>query len=203
MKDKDPVKARGQEAPGSSGREEVLSSESESSGEPGIAPEPAAGAESALAAGEVPVSAEGLRDRWLRAEAELQNFRRRAQRDLEEARRFTEERVLLEMISMLDDLERGLESAREAGAPDPWVQGVQLVAQRMGDYLAGLGITPTHPLGERFDPEFHEALLEVDAPPGTEPGEIVLVVRKGSRRNGMALRAARVVVARRPGGEGH
>src|SRR5438093_485924 len=198
-----PVKARGQEAPGSAGREEVLSSESESSGEPGIAPERAAGAESAFAAGEVPVSAEGLRDRWLRAEAELQNFRRRAQRDLEEARRFTEERVLLEMISMLDDLERGLESAREAGAPDPWVQGVQLVAQHMGDYLAGLGITPTHPLGERFDPEFHEALLAVEAPPGTEPGEIVQVVRKGYRRNGRALRAARVVVARRPGGEGH
>src|SRR5206468_10387169 len=139
MKDQDPVKLKAQEAAGSGGQEEVLASESESSGEPGIAPESAGAGESVPAAGEAPAeSVEELRDRWLRAEAELQNFRRRAQRDLEEARRFTEERVLLEMISMLDDLERGLESAREAGAPDPWVQGVQLVAQRMGDYLAGL-----------------------------------------------------------------
>jgi molecular chaperone GrpE len=137
------------------------------------------------------------RDRWLRAEAELQNYRRRSQRDVEEARRFSEERVLLEMISLLDDLERAVQSAREAGIPDSWVQGVQLVANRMNDVLGRYGVTAMDPIGDPFDPQFHEALLEVDPPPDTPAGHVVQVVRKGYRRDRRALRPARVVVARR------
>jgi molecular chaperone GrpE len=145
-------------------------------------------------------SANDLRDRWLRAEADLQNYRRRAQRDTEESVRFAEDRLLLESIGHLDDLERALALAKEAGAPDPWVQGVQLVANRIRDDLARHGVTPMKPLGERFDPELHEALLEVDAAPDVEPGHVVQVAREGYRRGGRALRAARVVVARRAEG---
>lgn len=145
-------------------------------------------------------SATDLRDRWLRAEADLQNYRRRAQRDLEESVRFAEDRLLLESIAHLDDLDRALTMAREARAPDPWVQGVQLVANRVLDDLARHGVTPIQALGERFDPELHEAMLEVDAPADVEPGHIVQVVREGYRRGPRALRAARVVVARRPEG---
>ena len=140
------------------------------------------------------------KDRWLRAEAELQNVRRRAQRDGEEAVRFAEDQMLLETISQLDDLERALEVAREAGAPDSWVQGVQLVANRMADALTRRGVTPIPALGEPFDPELHEAMLEVDPPDGASPGEVVQVVRKGYRRGARALRAARVVVAKRAAG---
>jgi molecular chaperone GrpE len=138
-----------------------------------------------------------FRDRWLRAEADLQNFRRRAQRELEEARRTAEESVLLDLISALDDLERAIQSAREAGAPESWVEGVALVASRMQGELAKRGVTAVDPVGERFDPELHEALLEVDAPADAEDGHVVQVVRKGYRRNGRALRAARVVVGRK------
>jgi molecular chaperone GrpE len=169
--------------------------------EPGAAaPGGTSGAEPRANAGAQPET--DYKDRWLRAEAELQNFRRRSQRDLEEALRFAEERVLLEMVSVLDDLERALETAREAGAPDPWVQGVQLVASRMIDYLARQRVVPMNPLGHPFDPEFHEALLEVDPPEDMAPGAVVQVVRKGYQRDQRALRAARVVVARRvPAGE--
>ena len=138
-----------------------------------------------------------FKDRWLRAEAELQNYRRRAGRDLDEARRDAEERVMLEMISALDDLERALGAGREAGAPEAWLQGVQLVAQRMGETLARLGVSVLHQLDEPFDPELHEALLEVDAPDGVAPGAVVQVVLRGYRRGSRVLRAARVVVARR------
>jgi molecular chaperone GrpE len=143
-----------------------------------------------------------LRDRWLRAEADLQNFRRRAQRDLEEGVRFAEDRLLLEMIGQLDDLERAVTLAREAGAPDPWVQGVQLVAQRMIDDLARHGVTPMRAYGQPFDPELHEAMLEVDTPPDMEPGRVAQVVREGYRRGSRALRPARVVVSRLPRSEG-
>ena len=138
-----------------------------------------------------------FKDRWLRAEAEFQNYRKRAQRELEEARRAAEERVMLEMIGAIDDLERALTAAREAQAPESWIQGVELVANRMNEYLARQGVTALVPVAEPFDPEFHEALLEVEAPPGVAPGSVVSVVLKGYRRGSRVLRAARVVVARR------
>ena len=80
-----------------------------------------------------------VRDRWLRTEADLQNYRRRAQRDIEEARRGAEERALVEQIEVLDDLDRALGAAREAGAAMAWVAGVELVAQRLRDGLARAG----------------------------------------------------------------
>lgn len=135
------------------------------------------------------------RDRWLRAEAELQNFRRRASREWEEGRRAAEEGVLLEMVAVLDDLERAVASA---DATSSWAQGVALVAQRIRDFLARQGVTTEDPLGRPFDPSFHEALLELDAPEGTAPGTVVQVVHKGYRRGARALRTARVVVARAP-----
>ncbi|MGH7731652.1 MAG: nucleotide exchange factor GrpE [Candidatus Eiseniibacteriota bacterium] len=140
------------------------------------------------------------KDRWLRAEAELQNFRRRASRDWEEGRRLAEEGVLLEMVSILDDLERALAAADPSAAPSSWVHGVTLVAQRIRDFLARQGVSVEHPLGQPFDPTFHEALLELEAPEGAAPGTVVQVVQKGYRRGGRALRPARVVVARAAAG---
>jgi molecular chaperone GrpE len=136
------------------------------------------------------------KDRWLRAEADLQNYRRRAQRESELVRRAAEEAVLLELIGMVDDLERALAAAREAEAPEPWVQGVSLVVNRALDYLQREGVFPMDPTGQPFDPALHEAILEVDAPTGAAPGTVVQVARKGYRRGERPLRAARVVVAR-------
>lgn len=140
------------------------------------------------------------KDRWLRAEAELQNFRRRASRDWEEGRRLAEESVLFEMVAVLDDLERALAAADPSLAETAWTQGVALVAQRIREYLARLGVTVEDPLGRAFDPAFHDALLELDAPEGAAPGTVLQVVQKGYRRGARALRAARVVVARAAAG---
>ena len=153
----------------------------------------------------VPSAAEDLaamRERWLRAEADLQNFRRRARRDQDEVERLAEERVMLELIAALDDLERALAAAQEERVPEAWLRGVELVAGRMRETLQRRGVTAMLPEGERFDPRFHEAMLEVDAPDGVEPGSIVQVVLKGYRRDDRPLRAARVVVARAPAGSG-
>ena len=161
----------------------------EPAGEP--AANSAADPETALAA---------LRDRWLRTEAELQNYRRRAQRDVEETRRAAEDRALIEMIEYLDDLDRALAAAHAAGASAGWLQGVELVAQRMRDGLARAGVTAVAPAGEPFDPNLHEALLELPAPAGTAPGTVLHVERTGYRRGERVLRAARVTVAGEPAG---
>jgi len=141
-----------------------------------------------------------LRDRWLRAEAELQNYRRRARRDAEEARRIAEERVMLEIVHALDDLDRAVDSAEQSGAPDSWAAGVKLTAQRLREYLGREGVRTLDPVGQPFDPAFHEAILEVDAPEGVKPGQVVQVVLKGYARGDRSLRPARVVVARAPHG---
>ena len=154
-------------------------------------------APAAAAAPAAPTAAE-LQDRWLRAEADLRNLRRRAALEREEARRSAEDGVLLEMISMLDDLDRALESAREAGAPEAWMAGVRLTADRVRERLARYGVTTLDPRGAPFDPRFHEALLELDAPEGVSPGAVVQVVHLGYARGDRALRPARVVVARAP-----
>jgi len=148
-----------------------------------------------------PTTAE-LQDRWLRAEADLRNTRRRAALEREEARRAAEDGVLLEMISMLDDLDRALESARESGAPESWTAGVRLTADRVRERLGRYGVTVLDPKGAPFDPRFHEALLEIDAEEGVNPGAVVQVVHLGYARGDRALRPARVVVARAPAGGG-
>jgi molecular chaperone GrpE len=141
-----------------------------------------------------------LRDRWLRAEAELQNFRRRAARDREETRRNAEESVMLEVIAALDDLDRALATVPETGSPVPWVEGVRMVGSRLVEYLGRQGVVTLDPVGQPFDPVFHEAVLEMVVP-GVAPGHVTQVLLRGWRRGPRALRAARVVVARAPDGE--
>lgn len=166
----------------------------------GAEPEASEPAEAATAPAAAPREPDAeFRDRWLRAEAELQNFRKRARRDAEESARHAEERVMLELVHALDDLDRALAAAREAGAPDTWTGGVQLVANRIRESLGRHGVAELNPEGERFDPAFHEAMLEVDAA-DAEPGHIVQVITRGYRRGDRVVRPARVVVARRPAG---
>jgi molecular chaperone GrpE len=136
------------------------------------------------------------RDKWLRTEADLQNYRRRAQRDAEEGRRAAEDRLLRDVIDVLDDLDRAIGAAQETGAEEKWLAGVQLVASKLREMLTRYGVTPIEALGRPFDPHEQEALLEVDAPEGRAPGEVASVVRTGYRRGDRVLRPARVAVAR-------
>ena len=155
----------------------------------------AAGTASADRLGAAP-AAPDYKDRWLRAEAEIQNTRRRAARDRDDAVRASEERILLDMVEVLDDLERALAALPQDQAGNAWAQGVALTAQRLRDALARRGVTPIATVGEPFDPMFHDALLEVSPPEGARPGAVVQEVQKGYARDSRALRAARVVVAR-------
>lgn len=141
------------------------------------------------------------KDRWLRTEADLQNVRRRAAREREEAVQRAEDSVLLDVIGLLDDLERALAVLTAEQAAEAWAQGVALTAQRMRDMLARNGVTPIAAVGQPFDPLVHEALLEIPAPEGVAPGSVAQEVAKGYRRGERALRASRVVVAR-AGSEG-
>ena len=86
----------------------------------------------------------------------------------------------------------------EAGGSDSWTAGVRLTADRVRERLSRYGVVTLDPKGLPFDPHFHEALLEIDAPEGVSPGAVVQVAHLGYARGDRALRPARVVVARSP-----
>jgi molecular chaperone GrpE len=141
------------------------------------------------------------KDSWLRAEADLQNVRRRAAKDVEEAERSAFDRQLGTILSFTDDLERALRSAEQAGEKGPLVTGVALVLARLLENLKSHGIEPIDPQGQTFDPHEHEALMSV--PSATEPvGQISQVIAKGYRQGDRLVRPARVLVSSGPGGPG-
>jgi molecular chaperone GrpE len=107
--------------------------------------------------------------------------------------------VIREVVPVLDDLERalaaaGIEVAAEAVPEEPLAQGVLLVFRTLRDTLARNGIEPVDPKGERFDPQWHEALSTQPAD-GAEPGTVLEVVQKGYRLGDQLIRPARVVVS--------
>ena len=157
------------------------------------------GLEAAAAKGSAsssPVSEVDYKDRWLRAEAELQNVRARARRDVDDARRSAEEAVLLDLVSWLDDLERAVDAARSSGAAVSWVEGVALVLQKGPGIPERMSVTASvDPSGLPFDPALHEAVLEVDPPENVAGGTVA------GDRPGLSLRE-HAVAARGPRGGG-
>lgn len=136
------------------------------------------------------------RDLYLRAVAELDNFRKRTAREIEAARKFGAERLALAILPVRDSLEAGLAATEKAGQT-ALLEGQQATLRLLDEALRANGIQEIDPRGQPFDPNKHEALsvVSADAPPNT----VVEVVQKGYELNERLLRAAKVLVAK---GEG-
>ncbi len=141
----------------------------------------------------------------LRKEAECQNIQRRSSQEVENARKFAIEGLAGELLNVVDNFERALETPLIASEQDKilagFIEGIKLTQKGLLDSLAKFGITQINPLGEVFDPQFHEALsaqesLEV------KPDTILAVYAKGYLLKGRLLRPARVVVSRVDTAEG-
>jgi molecular chaperone GrpE len=134
-----------------------------------------------------------LRDSVLRERAELENQRRRLQRDLEQARRFANEKLLNELLPIYDGLERGL--AVEIGDIATVREGINLTLKELLRIAQNNGLVPVDPLGQPLDPERHHAVSMVEAPEQA-PGTVVSVLQKGYVLNDRLLRPALVAVAK-------
>lgn len=142
-----------------------------------------------------------LKDKLLRTLAENENVRRRAARDVEEARRFAVSRFATDLCEVADNLYRAIDSASEDMANDDAVKslldGVKMTANNLLSVFERHGIRPIDPKGERFDPNLHEAMTEIEFA-DAEPGTVIEVFQTGYLINDRLLRPARVVVARAP-----
>ena len=132
-------------------------------------------------------------DRYLRTAAELENVRKRAARDVENAHRFALERFGRELLSVRDSLEMGL-AAGESASVESLLEGSEATLKILVATMQQFGIEELDPAGEPFDPEFHEA-ISMQPSDDVESGSVVTVVQKGYSLNGRLLRPAMVVVA--------
>ena len=140
-----------------------------------------------------------LKDQLLRSQAEMQNVRRRAEIDVEKARKFALEKFVKELLPVADSLEKAVESTEGKQESDEVVTSIREGAQMTLDlFLKSLGkfnVAQLNPVGEPFDPQLHEAMSMVPAP-DAEPNSVVAVVQKGYTLNERLVRPAMVVVAK-------
>lgn len=137
----------------------------------------------------------GMRDTVLRERAELENQRKRMQRDLEQSLKFANEKLLRDLLPVYDGLESGL--AVETADVASMREGLGLTLKALLKVAEGNGLEQLNPLGQPLDPERHHAVSLVDAP-GQLPGTVVGVMQKGYVLNGRLLRPALVTVAKEP-----
>lgn len=139
------------------------------------------------------------KEQVLRAAAEAQNARRRAEREVENAHKYALEKFAAALLPVADNLERALENTDvTADAVKPLAEGVELTYRSFLDVLARFQVEQVNPLGEPFDPQFHEAVSAVPSP-DAEPNTVLHVMQKGYTLSGRLLRAAMVVVAKGAG----
>ncbi len=138
------------------------------------------------------------RDLYMRARADLENYRKRVQREKEDLTRFGNENILREILPVLDNLERAVEHARsENSETEGLLQGVEMTISQFQKALDKFGARTFSALGEPFDPARHEAMGQLetaDHPPNT----VVQELQKGCLLNDRLLRPAMVMVSRAP-----
>ncbi len=135
-------------------------------------------------------------DKYLRAMAELENVRKRAQRDVEKAHKFAIERFAGDLLSVADSLSMGIEAAGD-GTVESLREGSEATLKLLSQVFERFGVEAIDPEGEPFDPERHEAMT-MQPSHEAEPGSVLAVVQRGYSLNGRLLRPARVVVAAAP-----
>ena len=167
---------------------------------------PEAEAQAASPADDLPAQLEAalaeitaLKDQALRSQAEAENTRRRASRDVENAHKFALEKFTGELLPVVDSLEKAVEVADtgEGEAAAAIREGMELSLKLFLDVLEKAGVSRIHPLGEPFDPQHHEAMAMVEHP-DAEPNSVIDVMQAGYTLNGRLVRAAMVVVSKAP-----
>ena len=135
--------------------------------------------------------------RALRAQAELENFRKRSRREMEESKRYATIPLIRDLLPVIDNLDRALQAAEKDDAASGLQEGVQMVAQQLQTVLAQHNCVPIEAEGQPFDPMFHEAIQEL--PHDEVPrGHVAMVHQIGYRLHDRVIRPSQVIVSRGP-----
>ncbi len=135
-----------------------------------------------------------LRDRILRSQAELENFRRRTQREAMDAMKYSSIPVIRSMLPGIDNLQRAIAVAEQTGDTQGLINGIKMVSQQFSEALKANSCELMHPEGEAFDANFHEALTQIPSA-DHEPMTVLQVIEAGYRIYDRVLRPAKVMVS--------
>jgi molecular chaperone GrpE len=145
------------------------------------------------------LTAENAKDDLLRVQAEMQNLRRRTEQDIEKAHKYGQEKFSIELLSVMDNLERALTAAseHEDDSVKAIYDGVDLTLKSFVDCFSKFNIETLDPRGEPFDPQIHQA-MGMQENPDVEPNTVIAVMQKGYTLFGRVIRPAMVMVAKEP-----
>jgi molecular chaperone GrpE len=141
--------------------------------------------------------AEENRERLLRLAAEMENLKKRLEREKADLLQFANERLIKELLPVVDNLELALEHGRQLETPESFLEGIEMVHQGLVKALARFGVTPIDSVGQQFDPNFHNAVMQEEAPEVPDC-TVLKELQKGYLLQSRLLRPAMVVVARNP-----
>jgi len=156
--------------------------------------------ETALELEELHKQLDQTKDLLLRKAAEFENFKRRTENDVSALMRRASEDIIRNILPVVDDFERSLKASKSGSDAETLLRGVEMIYQKFMKTLESLGVTPLETIGNEFNVDFHDALLQVprtDIPPQT----IVEEVEKGYRYNDRVIRHAKVIVSTTPPAE--
>jgi len=141
------------------------------------------------------LEAEESYTRLLRLAADMENLKKRQERERSELLQFANENLIKELLPVVDNLERALDHGRALSAPAAMLEGIDLVYQGFLKALAKFGVTPLNSVGQPFDPAFHNAVMQ-EAAPEFPDNRVIKELQKGYLLHQRLLRPAMVVVAR-------
>ena len=137
---------------------------------------------------------ERFRDLALRSQADFDNYKKRSAREKDEAIKYANSSLLEKLISIVDNFELGLEAARAEGEKSPIFSGMSMVLKQLMDFLADSGLQPIDAVGQKFDPNLHEAIAH-EANDKVPEGTVIRQTRRGYRMKDRLLRPSSVVVS--------
>jgi molecular chaperone GrpE len=140
------------------------------------------------------IAAENL-EKALRAQAELDNMRKRTARDIENAHKYSLERFVTDLLPVIDSMELGLSASENASDIASLKEGLDLTFKMFASSLEKFGVKVINPVGEKFNPELHQAVSMQEAE-GIDSGNVITVMQKGYELNGRLVRPAMVIVAK-------
>lgn len=140
-------------------------------------------------------------DRYLRAEAEMANLRRRVEKDVENAHKYGQEKLVKELLDVADNLERTLAAIdTDSSEVEPLKEGVDMTLKGLLGTFAKFQIEVINPEGEPFDPQHHQAMSMIENPE-VEPNTVIAVMQKGYTLHGRLVRPAMVMVSKGAAGK--
>lgn len=149
-----------------------------------------------------PTPSNQQQEQWLRMRADFENTKKRLERDKQEAIKFANEKLLIEILSIVDNFDRAMASLSEGHDPEKVKKGLQIAQEELHQVLERHGVQVVKTLGEAFDPKVHEAVAVVPASGDVKEGVIVDEIQRGYLLNGRLIRPSRVRIAQVKTNEG-